>query len=98
MDITPINSDFTQSIERINSVKNDLEKKSFTSFLSDAFTDAIEAEKQVEQTNIDLLTGENDSIHAAMIDAEKAEITLSLAMQVRNKVVDAYNEIMRMQL
>jgi len=33
-----------------------------------------------------------------MLDAQKAEITLNLAIQLRNKVLDAYKEIMNMQV
>lgn len=46
----------------------------------------------------DFVTGKTDSIHEVMIAAEEASISLQLAMEVRNKVLDAYQEIMRMSL
>ena len=43
-------------------------------------------------------TGETDNIHQVMIAAQKADIALQLATAVRAKIMDAYNEIMRMQI
>jgi len=44
------------------------------------------------------LAGENEELHTTALAAEKAEITFDLGLQVRNKVVSAYQEIMRMQM
>jgi flagellar hook-basal body complex protein FliE len=44
------------------------------------------------------LTGENEELHTTVLAAEKAEIAFDLGLQVRNKVVAAYQEIMRMQM
>jgi flagellar hook-basal body complex protein FliE len=46
----------------------------------------------------DLATGKAKSIPDVMIAAEKADIGLKLMMQVRNKVIEAYQEIMKMQV
>jgi flagellar hook-basal body complex protein FliE len=45
----------------------------------------------------ELLAG-NGELHTAALAVQRAEITFELAIQVRNKVVSAYQEIMRMQL
>lgn len=45
-----------------------------------------------------LQTGESRNLHEVMIAMEKADISMRLLLQVRNKVVDAYQEIMRMQV
>lgn len=45
-----------------------------------------------------LAVGELDNLHDVMIASEKANIALQLTMSIRNKVVDAYREIMRMQI
>jgi len=42
--------------------------------------------------------GENVELHDVMIASQKASITLQATMEVRNKVVEAYQEIMRMQV
>ncbi|CQR47703.1 Flagellar hook-basal body complex protein FliE [Paraliobacillus sp. PM-2] len=45
-----------------------------------------------------LVNGEIDDLHDVMITAKKASITLNTAVEVQKKAVDAYNEIMRMQI
>jgi flagellar hook-basal body complex protein FliE len=42
--------------------------------------------------------GENVNIHQAVIAGEKAGLSFRLLMQVRNKMVEAYQEVMRMQV
>lgn len=42
--------------------------------------------------------GEIDNLHDVMIASQKASITLETSVQVQKKVIDAYNEIMRMQV
>jgi len=44
------------------------------------------------------LNGENDELHSTILAVQKAEVAFDLGMQVRNKVVSAYQEIMRMQM
>lgn len=44
------------------------------------------------------LTGENEELHTTALAVQKAEIAFDLGLQVRNKVVSAYQEIMRMQM
>jgi len=44
------------------------------------------------------LKGENEELHTAILAVQQASIAFDLGLQVRNKVVDAYQEIMRMQM
>jgi flagellar hook-basal body complex protein FliE len=44
------------------------------------------------------LEGRGPNVHSLMLDIEKANLALELGVQVRNKLLDAYNEIMRMQV
>ena len=44
------------------------------------------------------LNGEGEEIHQVALDSQKAELALDLFLQTRNRVVEAYQEIMRMQL
>ena len=91
-------SDVVSGIQKISSAESVNEDKGFADILSQAFDDARETDSEVQIENQNLLTGENDSIHTAVIASEKSELALSLAIQIRNKVVDAYNEVMGMQL
>lgn len=45
-----------------------------------------------------LATGQADHLHQTMIAVEKADLSFELMLQIRNKVVAAYDEISRMQL
>lgn len=45
-----------------------------------------------------LVNGQIDQLHDVMITAQKASLSMSLAVEVQSKVIDAYNEIMRMQI
>ncbi|WP_261132821.1 flagellar hook-basal body complex protein FliE [Bacillus sp. Marseille-Q3570] len=45
-----------------------------------------------------LISGKTDNLHNVMITAEKASVTLNTAVEVRNKAIEAYQEIMRMQV
>ena len=51
-----------------------------------------EAEKQVEG----MVNGQGVDVHSAMIAVEKADLSFQLMMQVRNKIVDAYQQISQM--
>ena len=44
------------------------------------------------------LSGENEELHTTILATQKAELGFELGLQVRNKVVDAYQEIMKMQM
>jgi flagellar hook-basal body complex protein FliE len=44
------------------------------------------------------MTGQTANLHETMIALEKADVSFQLMLQVRNKIVGAYEEIMRMQL
>lgn len=50
-----------------------------------------------KQTNA-LINGENEDLHQVMIAAQKASITLETTVQIQKKAIDAYNEMMRMQV
>jgi flagellar hook-basal body complex protein FliE len=62
---------------------------------------AIDNLQQLQSTSKDLaikaVTGDLEDIHTAMIASTRASVTLELVAAVRNKGVDAFNEIMRMQ-
>ena len=56
--------------------------------------DQIEANNAIKQ----LVAGRNKNIHETLLTVERADASLKLMMQVRNKVLDAYREVMRMQV
>jgi flagellar hook-basal body complex protein FliE len=69
----------------------------FATSLAGAVDDLRGLQSTADQLNVAAVTGDLDDIHAAMIASTRAAVTLELVTAVRNKGVDAFNEIMRMQ-
>ena len=55
-------------------------------------------QNEADQAVQDLLVGKDQNIHQVMIAVEKANLSLQMMMQVRNKIMSAYEEIMRTQV
>lgn len=70
----------------------------FGKLLSEALDSVNNLQKDAEKASIDLAAGKIQDISQVTITSEKAAVALQLTMQVRNKVIDAYQEIMRMQV
>jgi flagellar hook-basal body complex protein FliE len=59
----------------------------------------VEQFQKDSQTRVDsLLRGEDQEVHDVVLAAQRAELSFEYFLQVRNKVVSAYQEIMRMQM
>lgn len=71
---------------------------SFANILQDALKPAQESMAQAQADSLSLLTGEATNVHQVVLSAEKADLALRMTLQIRNKVLDAYNEVMRMQV
>jgi len=70
----------------------------FRSVLSDAIG-RVEQFQQNSQTAIDkFLSGEDEEVHKVALATQQAELAFDLFLQVRNKVISAYQEVMRMQM
>lgn len=70
---------------------------SFSTFVKDAVSEVDRLRKESDKATFDLVTGKSRDIHSTMIAAEKAGVAFELMAQVRNKVISAYEEVMRMQ-
>jgi flagellar hook-basal body complex protein FliE len=93
--------DGKQLIEMSNSRQASADKSSGTSFsdiLKNSFEQVNEHQVQADQAIRELVAGRSKNIHETMLAIERADSSLKLMMQVRNKVLDAYREIMRMQV
>ncbi|MGE0761652.1 MAG: flagellar hook-basal body complex protein FliE [Bdellovibrionales bacterium] len=73
-------------------------QKSFGDTLKEAVQSVNQMQQTADRKMEDLATGKAKSIPDVMIAAEKADIALKLMVQVRNKVIEAYQEIMKMQV
>lgn len=70
----------------------------FTQALGDAVNKVNDLQMQADKAIQNFVTGESKGLHEVMIAVEKSSISFQLLSQVRNKAVEAYHEIMRMQV
>lgn len=71
---------------------------SFGEMLGNALKDVNSAQLKADDTTKKFLIGEIQDVHQVTIASEQARLMLQLAVEVRNKVVEAYQEISRMQV
>ena len=69
----------------------------FRDVLRSAIDDIRGLEGQAQEKVAGVLEGNGGDVHSALIAVEKADLSFQLMMQVRNKIVSAYEEISRMQ-
>ncbi len=69
----------------------------FGEVFSDVLGAVSDAEKTAQANDARLAIGNAENIHQIRIDSMKADLTLNFAIEVRNKLVQAYKELMRMQ-
>lgn len=74
------------------------EEVSFADSLKTAINKVDQLQKEADRKTEDILTGKSTNIHETLITVEKADIALKLMTSVRNKIIDAYQEIMKMQV
>ena len=74
------------------------EVKPFHEFLTDSLGEVNGLIKESERLNMELAAGRITDVSEVVIASEKAGIATQLTMQVRNRAVEAYQEIMRMQV
>lgn len=70
----------------------------FQNVLNSAIQTIESANKDASVSVQKFLNGENEELHTAALAVQKANLTFDLGLQVRNKVVDAYQQIMQMQM
>lgn len=70
----------------------------FGDFLKTAIESVNENQKASDIATEKLINGGDIELHDVMIASQKASITLNATLEIRNKVVEAYQEIMRMQV
>jgi flagellar hook-basal body complex protein FliE len=70
----------------------------FGEILKDAISTVNELQKKSDQEVQKLMAGESQDLHTTVIAMQKADLSFQMMMQVRNKIVQAYQEIMRTQV
>lgn len=98
MEINPVK--FQSGFENVSIDKNNEEKKSqaFSDYFKNKLNEVNELQKDSQEMTASFAAGETENIHDVMIAAEKAKVAVNLTTAVQTKALDAYNEIMRLQV
>lgn len=89
--------DYQKSLN--SSLKTDNHNRTdFMSYLNNALQEVDNLQKEAADSAKQLVLGGEDYLHNTMIAYEKANLALQLTIEVRNKIIEAYQEIMRMQM
>jgi len=83
---------------RYSSLETSNNRTDFISYLNNALQEVDDLQKEAADSAKKLVLGGEDYLHNTMIAYEKANLALQLTIEVRNKIVEAYQEIMRMQM
>jgi flagellar hook-basal body complex protein FliE len=89
-----IQNNQTSPISNASSVNG----RSFGDYLKEMITNTNEEIIKAEDVSNQFAAGRIDDIHKVLIQIEKANVALQFTLQIRNKIMDTYNEIMRMQV
>jgi len=98
MGIKGIGTDVQSLLDSKSVTKKNDDGNSFADFLKGSVEKVNTMQKEADQAVQDLLVGKDQNIHQVMIAVEKANLSLNMMMQVRNKLINAYEEIMRTQV
>lgn len=89
-------------LQKINPLPNESKANTTGVTFGDTLKQALNQVNQLEQQSSHmgklLAAGKIDNVHDVIIAGQKASIAVELTVQVRNKVVEAYQEVMRMQV
>lgn len=84
---------------KINATATSAEaQQTFANTLKEAIANVNDQQIQSDTMTEKLINGGDVDLHEVMIASQKASITLNATMEVRNKVIEAYQEIMRMSV
>ena len=98
MSIDPIGAKLISDLDSSLIPRTEPTDQSFTQMLKDSIQKVNMIQSEADQTVVNLMSGKNQNLHETLISMEKASVSFELMMQVRNKIVTAYEEIFRMQI
>jgi flagellar hook-basal body complex protein FliE len=70
----------------------------FLDLLKEGIADVNKGMKESDKASMDLATGKSSNIHQTMLAVTKAELGFNMLVQLRNKAIEAYQDVMRMQV
>lgn len=100
MNVNPLASSISNllDVEPVSTASSKTSTGSFADIFTESFNTVAETDDADKLSGLELLAGEADDMSGLLLDAQKAEISLNLALQIRNKALDAYDTVMRMTI
>jgi flagellar hook-basal body complex protein FliE len=96
MNVTALTSSVTSSLA--GNTSSAAPQVSFSDALSSAVNQVESSQATAQSTAMDLLANGTGDVHSVALAAQRAELSMELFQQVRNKFVQAYQEIMKMPM
>ncbi|KAB2835871.1 MAG: flagellar hook-basal body complex protein FliE [Candidatus Brocadia sp.] len=84
--------------ELVNSIEEQDQVASFKTTLSSFLDEVNDLQTKANESIENLATGKVENVHEVMIAMAKAEVSFKFMMETRNKLVETYKEVMRMQV
>jgi len=99
MDSIPIiSSNIPLTLPKTSGAEVSQAASNFGDILSSTINQVNQADVKGEMAIKNFNTGEVQNLHEVMIAADEADIAIRMLVQMRNKALEAYNEIMRLQI
>ena len=74
------------------------DESGFSKLIGDMVADVNQQHAVADQHLGQLMTGQTDDIHSVVLNAARADLSFRLMVEIRNKLIDAYQDVMRMQV
>jgi flagellar hook-basal body complex protein FliE len=71
---------------------------SFTNVVDQLLGNAVQSDQQASAAVRDLATGQTDNLHGVLLQVAQADLSFRLILEIRNRLSDAFQEIMKMQV
>ncbi len=98
MNISSISNNIGSLSLGANKLQNNATDKSFQSMLNDAITEVNDEQVKGYDAMQGIATGKVTNLQEAVQRIEEAELSMKLALEVKNKAISAYKEIVKMQI
>ncbi|MEX1063689.1 MAG: flagellar hook-basal body complex protein FliE [Balneolaceae bacterium] len=91
----PVEVDFSTGNEEVKSRETE---DSFADLLTRAVGSVDESMKASDQNVQSFIAGETENVHDVMISMQRAQLSFQMMVEIRNKAIETYHEISRMQI
>lgn len=92
------NLGLSEHSEGLQKKEKEISDISIKEMIQDKLNNVNDFQKQADASTQQLITGEAENVHEVLLDTEEAVLALELTVKIKNKMVQAYQELMKMQI